>query len=235
MVADAESLNATTAVTSGENPIDPILQNPSGIGIRWAADDTLLFMSYRDGFPHLYSLQHPGSGNSKPLLLTPGSFMVEQMTTTPDHRFVIYNANTGPDRNDVDRRHLYKVPVNAASPAPLTKGIGIEWGPVVTGDGQTVAYLASGAQRPPAPGVIPISGPSGSILDSPRILAPERLPADFPTTQLVTPELVSFRASDGVEAHGQWRRRAKARCRLHSRRWTAANDAGMAQPLGVRE
>jgi dipeptidyl aminopeptidase/acylaminoacyl peptidase len=30
-----------------------------------------------------------------------------------------------------------------------------------------------------------------------------RLPADFPTTQLVTPELVSFRASDGVEAYGQ--------------------------------
>ena len=203
MVADAESLNATAGVTSGENPIDPILQNPGGIGIRWAADDTLLFMSYRDGFPHLYSLQHPGAGNSKPLLLTPGSFMVEQATLTPDGRLVIYNANTGPDRNDIDRRHLYKVPVNAATPAPLTKGSGIEWAPVVTGDGQTVAYLASGAQRPPAPGVIPIAGPSGSILDSPRILAPERLPADFPTAQLVTPELVSFRASDGVEAHGQ--------------------------------
>jgi dipeptidyl aminopeptidase/acylaminoacyl peptidase len=31
----------------------------------------------------------------------------------------------------------------------------------------------------------------------------ERLPANFPTAQLVVPELVSFRASDGVEAHGQ--------------------------------
>jgi dipeptidyl aminopeptidase/acylaminoacyl peptidase len=203
MVADAESLNAATAVTSGENPIDPILQNPSGIGIHWAADDTLLFMSYRDGFPHLYSLPHPGSGSAKPLLLTPGSFMVEQTALTPDRRFVIYNANTGPDRNDIDRRHLFKVPVNAATPTALTKGAGIEWSPVVTADGQTVAYLASGAQRPPAPGVIPVSGPSGSILDSARILASERLPGDFPTAQLVTPELVSFRASDGVEAHGQ--------------------------------
>ena len=29
------------------------------------------------------------------------------------------------------------------------------------------------------------------------------MPADFPSAQLVTPELVSFRAADGVEAHGQ--------------------------------
>jgi dipeptidyl aminopeptidase/acylaminoacyl peptidase len=70
-------------------------------------------------------------------------------------------------------------------------------GPVITADGQSVAYLASGAQRPPAPSVISISG------GTPRTLAAERLPADFPTSQLVTPELVSFRASDGVEAHGQ--------------------------------
>src|SRR5262245_9682573 len=85
MVADVESLKVTAAVTSGEAPADPILQNPGGIGLQWAADDTLLFMSYRDGFPHLYSLQHPGSG-SKPLLLTSGSFMLEKITLSPDRR-----------------------------------------------------------------------------------------------------------------------------------------------------
>ncbi|OLD16757.1 MAG: hypothetical protein AUI91_13550 [Acidobacteria bacterium 13_1_40CM_3_56_11] len=196
LVADVESLKAVTAVTSGDMPVDPILQNPGGIGLRWGAGDTLLFMSYRDGFPHLYSLEHPGS-TGKPLLLTPGSFMVEQMTLTPDRRFVIYNANTGPDRSDMDRRHLFKVPVNAGTPTPITAGTGIEWAPVVTADGQTIAYLSSGAQRPPAPTVVSISG------GAPRLLAGERLPADFPASQLVTPELVSFRASDGVEAHGQ--------------------------------
>ena len=196
LVADVESLKAVTAVTSGDMPVDPILQNPGGIGLRWGAGDTLLFMSYRDGFPHLYSLEHPGSAG-KPLLLTPGSFMVEQMTLTPDRRFVIYNANTGPDRSDMDRRHLFKVPVNAGTPTPITAGTGIEWAPVVTADGQTIAYLSSGAQRPPAPTVISISG------GTPRLVAGERLPADFPASQLVTPELVSFRASDGVEAHGQ--------------------------------
>src|SRR5437762_1542136 len=69
------------ALTSGGVPIDPVLQNPGGIGFRWAADDHLVLTLYRDGFPHLYSIQHPGAGG-KPLLLTPGRFMVDQMTLT---------------------------------------------------------------------------------------------------------------------------------------------------------
>ena len=201
MIADIpagniEDIPTVSAITSGKSPVDPIVQNPGGIGLRWAADDHLVFMSYRDGFPHLYSIEHPGH-NSRPMLLTPGSFMVEQVTLTPDRRFIIYNANTGADRNDLDRRHLFKVSINAATPTPLTSGMGIEWSPAVTADGQTIAYLAAGAQRPPAPAVIPISG------ETPRNIGGERLPPDFPTQQLVTPELVSFRASDGVEAHGQ--------------------------------
>src|SRR5438874_1741863 len=196
VVADLESLKTVTAVTSGDMPVDPILQNPGGLGLQWGAGDTLLFMSYRDGFLHLYSLEHPGSAG-KPLLLTPGSFMVEQVRLTPDRRFVIYNANAGPDRGDVDRRHLFKVPVNAATPTPLTSGAGIEWSPVVLSDGQTVAYLTSDAQRPPLPAVVPMTGGAA------RVIAGNHLAADFPSSQLVTPEQVVFRASDGVEAHGQ--------------------------------
>src|SRR5262249_19762791 len=165
-------------------------------GFRWAADDRLVLMLYRDGFPHIYSIQHPGSG-SKPMLLTPGQFMVEQMTLTPDGRFVVYTANTGPDRSDIDRRHLFKVPINSATPTALTPGKGIEWSPVITADGQTIAFLGTDAQQPPSPAVIPASG--GAV----RQVGRDRLPSDFPASQLVTPELVSFRASDGVEAYGQ--------------------------------
>jgi dipeptidyl aminopeptidase/acylaminoacyl peptidase len=249
MVADVQGSNTenipvTRVVTSGESPIDPILQNPSGIGLRWAADDTLVFMSYRDGFPHLYSMQHPGA-NSKPMLLTPGSFMVEQVTMTPDRRFLVYNANTGGDRNDVDRRHLFKVPINAATPTTLTSGAGIEWSPTITADGQTLAFLASGAQRPPAPAVMAMSGGAS------RPLGADRLSADFPTAQLVIPELVSFRASDGVEAHGQLFKPAGGEARkpavvyIHGggprqmllgwhNRWEYANDYGANQYLASR-
>src|SRR5439155_1165455 len=88
---------AITAVTSGNAPVDPILRNPGGLGLWWAADDHLVFLSYRDGWPHLYSLRHPAEGG-RPTLLTPGSFMVEQVRVTPDRRFVIFNATAGPHR-----------------------------------------------------------------------------------------------------------------------------------------
>ena len=186
---------AITAWTSGD-PVDPILQNPGGISLRWAADDTLVFLAYRDGWPHLYSLHAPGTG-SRPMLLTPGAFMVEHVSLTPDGRFAIYNSNSGPDRRDVDRRHLFKVPVDAATPIALTPGTGIEWSPVVTADGQTIAHLSADATRPPLPAVVPIAG------GIPRTIADDHLSASFPVSELVTPEPVAFRASDGVEARGQ--------------------------------
>src|SRR6186713_687635 len=55
ITATSTSVPAVTLLTSG-TPIDPILQNPGGIGMRWAGNDTLVFLSYRDGFPHVYSL-----------------------------------------------------------------------------------------------------------------------------------------------------------------------------------
>jgi dipeptidyl aminopeptidase/acylaminoacyl peptidase len=247
---DSNSVPVTTVVTSGDKPVDPILQNPGGINLHWAADDHLVFMSYRDGWPHLYSIRYPRAAASTspiemPMLLTPGSFMVEQMTLTPDRRFVIYNANTGSDSRDFDRRHLFKVPINAARPTPLTDGAGIEWSPVVTADGQTVAFLTSTAQRPPAPAVLSISG------GNPHAIGLDRLPADFPAAQLVTPEPVAFRAGDGVEVHGQLFKPSGSEARkpaivyVHGGgprqmligwhyRWEYANDYGANQYLASR-
>jgi len=191
-----ESDAPAVAVTSGTSPVDPILQNPGGLQLRWAADDAIVFTSYRDGFPHLYS-QRAGRG-SKPTVLTPGSFMVEQWTLTADRRFVVYNANTGSNRDDLDRRHLFKVAVDGSSaPVALTTGAGIEWSPAATADNEHIAFVGSGAQDPPAVAVLPAAG------GATRNLTRSMLRADFPAPQLVTPELVSFKAADGVVAHGQ--------------------------------
>jgi dipeptidyl aminopeptidase/acylaminoacyl peptidase len=195
LVADVDAIDRpTTLITSG-SPVDPIVQNPGGLGLWWGADDRLVFTSYRDGWPHLYSIRL--RSDEPATLLTPGTFMVEQVTLTPDRRFAVYNANTGESANDVDRRHLFKVPVNAATPTPLTRGDGIEWNPAVTADGRTVAFLRSDAKQPPMPAVVPFAE------GSPRTVAADHLPQDFPSADLATPELVAFRASDGVEAHGQ--------------------------------
>jgi dipeptidyl aminopeptidase/acylaminoacyl peptidase len=182
---------------SGSKLVDSIPRFAGGTNLRWAADDHIIFSSYQDGWPHLYSIQHPGEGGA-PRLLTPGAFMVEHVTVTPDGRTVIYSANAGSNPGDIDRRHLFKVPVNGSSqPVQLTSGTGIEWAPVVTADGLTLAYLQSTAQKPPLPAVMPMAG------GAPKAIATDRLPPTFPSAQLITPESIIFKSGDGVEVHAQ--------------------------------
>jgi dipeptidyl aminopeptidase/acylaminoacyl peptidase len=96
----------------------------------------------KDGWTHLYSVSAAGG---PPALLTPGDFDVEYVSLASDHRKVLFNSNQG----DVDRRHLWSVSAAGGKPVSLTSGNGIEWSPVATGDGKTVAYFRSDAKRPP--------------------------------------------------------------------------------------
>jgi len=170
-----------------------------GTNLHWAAAGRIVFLSYEDGWPHLYSI--PAAGGN-PLLLTAGGYMVEYVSPSPDGRWLVFAANTGPDEGDIDRRHVVRVPVDRADPQVMTPGDGNEWQPVVTGDGATLAFIEAGAQRPPLPAVMPLTGGPR------RMLGADRIPADFPTAQLVTPRQVVFRASDGVTVHGQLFERA---------------------------
>jgi dipeptidyl aminopeptidase/acylaminoacyl peptidase len=90
-----------------------------------------------------------------------------------------------------------KVPVDKADPVVLTPGKGLEWTPFVTGDGKSVAFIGATPQRPPMPMVLSVGG------GKPKVLAQDRMPSDFPTTQLVTPRKVVYKAPDGIEVHGQ--------------------------------
>jgi dipeptidyl aminopeptidase/acylaminoacyl peptidase len=195
-VADVESGNAHQAWQSGSALVDSMPRTAGGPNLHWGADNRLVFLWDHDGWPHLYSVAQ--AGGAQPKLLTPGAFMVEYASMSPDRQFILYNANTGSDRNDIDRRHIFKVAVEgSAAPTPLTNGRGIEWTPVVTADGHAVAFLGGDAQRPPLPGIVPMAGGQA------RVLAADHVPGSFPSAQLLTPEPVTFRASDGVEVHGQ--------------------------------
>jgi dipeptidyl aminopeptidase/acylaminoacyl peptidase len=158
------------------------------------ANGRLTFLADLDGWPHLYSVPERGG---EALLLTPGKFMCEYIAPSPDGTYLVYSANTGPLREDQDRRHVFKVPVDRAAPVQLVPGAGLEWTPVVTGDGSSIAFISATDKRPPLAAVIGASG--GEV----RMLAADRIPADFPSAKLVTPKMVSFTASDGVVAHGQ--------------------------------
>jgi dipeptidyl aminopeptidase/acylaminoacyl peptidase len=170
-----------------------ISQVGDGPHLAWLAGGRLLYRGEIDGWPHLYSVQ-PTDG--QPTRLTTGTFMVEDVAQSPGGSFVVYGANTGRDSSDDDRRHLYRVGTNQA-PVALTTGDGIEWNPVVTGDGKTIAFFAAGPRMPPLVSVLPSDG------GAPRSLTPNEIPADFPTAQLVVPRRVVFRSEDGLLIHGQ--------------------------------
>lgn len=165
-----------------------------GTNLHWAAAGRIVFLSYADGWPHLYSVPETGG---EALLLTPGDYMAEYIKISPDGRWLAFAANAGTTPGDIDRRHVVKVPVDRAEPQVMTPGTGLEWTPAFTGDGASLAFIGATAQRPPLPAVMPVGG------GEPRWIAENRIPADFPTAQLVVPRSVTFTAADGVTVYGQ--------------------------------
>ena len=162
--------------------------------LHWAARGRIVFLAYVDGWPHLYSM---AEGGGEPLLLTPGNYMAEYITLSPDGAHLVFAGNAGSTPDDLHRRHIVKVPVDRADPQVMTPGTGVEWTPVVTGDAAHLAFIAATAQQPPLPAVMPLGG--GRITQ----LAADRIPRNFPAPQLVVPEAVSYEAGDGLTVHAQ--------------------------------
>lgn len=192
--ADARTGEGKEVWRSDATLRDSIPSTHGGANLRWASRGRIVFLRYADGWPHLYSISETGG---RPALLTPGAYMIEHISISPDGEYLVAAANTGPDADDIDRRHILKIPVEGAAPAVLTPGASLEWSPVVTGDGRTITLISATASRPPLPAVMPAAG--GAV----RLLAEEAIPADFPSARLVTPKKVVFTAPDGLKIHGQ--------------------------------
>jgi dipeptidyl aminopeptidase/acylaminoacyl peptidase len=155
----------------------------------WWGDDHIVFPWEKDGWTHLYSI---GATGGTPVPLTPGEFEVEHVSATKDRKNLLFSSN----QRDIDRRHLWSVPLAGGQAAAITQGKGIEWSPVATSDGQAMAYFHSDARRPGQPAVKRLDS-------SPRDLAANSIPADFPESALVEPQPVLFPAADGMTIHGQ--------------------------------
>jgi dipeptidyl aminopeptidase/acylaminoacyl peptidase len=170
--------------------------------LHWAAGDRIVFLSYHDGWPHLYSLDAgdtTGRGALRqPTLLTPGNFMCEHIRLSADKRFLVCSANTGPDPLDLERRHVLMVGIDKPEMTVMTPGDGLEWTPVLTGDGSVLAFFSATAQRPPLPAVLRLKDHAGATI---RLLCGDKIPPDFPQSRLITPRAVTFKAADGVVVH----------------------------------
>jgi dipeptidyl aminopeptidase/acylaminoacyl peptidase len=123
--------------------------------------------------------------------------MAEHISLSHDKNWLLFSANAGSNKNDIDRRHIARVPVDRAQMEVLTPGEGLEWMPVLTGDESTVAYISATTQRPPLPATMKVSDKKTSLLGQ------NLLPAQFPQSQLIIPKQVVFKAADGVTVHAQ--------------------------------
>ncbi len=160
----------------------------TGPQLVWLSSDHLVFPWERQGWTQLYSVPLTGGGAT---LLTPGDFEVEHVLPSTDGRQVYFSSNEA----DIDRRHLWRVTTDEA-PEAVTFGDGIEWGPAVTADGQTLAFLASDATTPAHAEVLPAGGTR-------RPLVHDFMPNQFPHQEMVTPKQVVFESEDLLPIHGQ--------------------------------
>ena len=152
----------------------------------WSSAGRIVFPWERDGWAHLYSVPVDGGPAT---LLTPGNFEVESVSFSDDGKEAVFSSN----QDDIDRRHIWRVSATAGPPHAVTSGETIEWAPALVTGG--VAFLHSDARNPARAAV--------RIGSSTRDLAPQTIPADFPTESLVVPQQVIYNASDGMPIHGQ--------------------------------
>ena len=180
-VADAETGSAREIWHSGtslQSSYPEMAADTGGGVLNWAADNRIVFASEEDGWQHLYTISADGGA---PILLTPGNGEVEQWSFTPDKQRILFNSNLG----DVDRRHLWAVNVTGGGLGQLTsseQSDGIEWAPVVLGDGKMFAYLGSNATEAARPYVAHFV--ADNLISLVNALAPETRPKDFPADAL---------------------------------------------------
>jgi dipeptidyl aminopeptidase/acylaminoacyl peptidase len=164
----------------------------------WSYDNRIVFPWEKDGWTHLYSVSTTTDTRSNTtVLLTPGPFEVEHVTSSADGKEVIYSSNQA----DIDHRYIWRVSAAGgkqatAVTAAILGGNGIEWSPVATSDGGAIAFFHSDSRRPPRAA---IQVGTQSIRD----LAPQSIPAEFPENSLVEPQQVILDAADGLKIHGQ--------------------------------
>jgi dipeptidyl aminopeptidase/acylaminoacyl peptidase len=168
--------------------------------LKFAADGKIVFCSEQDGRNHLY-LVYADSGKAYPLSPN-AAYDVEEVVLARDNKTLLFTSNNG----DVERRHIAETRLEEfdASKKPemvpwqfrVTWGPTVEWSPVMLADGRTIVCLGSSATSPAMPYQV-------IELNKRKMIAAQALPKDFPSSQLVEPQTVTFKSEDGLEIHGQ--------------------------------
>ena len=137
--------------------------------------------------------------NAKPVLLTTTDGLIEDQTSvalSADNATLYYCTNA----KDIERRHIWAVPVAGGSPRQITTGEGIETSPAPLASGKNLATLSADWKMPQSVGIWPVTTSSGTVAQ--KIVYPKSYGV-FPMDAHVKPELVLTKAPDGLEIKNQ--------------------------------
>jgi len=147
-----------------------------------------------DEWDRYYAL-NPMDAAARPVLLTTTDGLIENQTSiaiSADGKTFYYCTNA----KDIERRHIWSVPVTGGTPVQITTGEGVETYPAPLASGKYLATLSASWNMPQSVGVWTMGRPSQ------KIVFPTSLEG-FPIEAHVKPEIVITKAADGLEIHNQ--------------------------------
>jgi len=137
---------------------------------------------------------------ARPVLLTTTDGLIENQTSvavSSDGKTFYYCTNA----KDIERRHIWAVPVTGGTPVQITTGEGVETSPAPLASGKYLATLSASWKMPQSVGVWKLAAEPASVADQ-KIVFPTSRPG-FPIEAHVKPEIVITKAADGLEIHNQ--------------------------------
>ena len=158
--------------------------NPS---LSWTKSNRILFFSEHNGWDHVYSLNPDGSDLKD---ITPGDGEVESFAIDPQGQQIYFDGN----REDIDRRHIWKSDVLKGNPVAVTSGDGIEMYPALAGN-DLYCFRSSVNTSKVLVKIDPIKKSAAPVFTQKLIT--------FSPTDFVKPEQILFKAADGLTIHGQ--------------------------------
>jgi dipeptidyl aminopeptidase/acylaminoacyl peptidase len=155
--------------------------------LSWVKSNRILFFSEHSGWNHVYAISPEGTDIKD---ITPGDGEVESFAIDPAGQQIYFDGN----RQDIDRRHIWKSDVLKGEPLAVTSGEGIEMYPAFAG--ADLYCFRSTANS---------SKVLGRIDEAKKTVTPvytQKLTV-FSPRDFVKPDPVTFKAADGQTIHGQ--------------------------------
>ncbi len=161
-------------------------------GVEFVGDShTIWFLSERDGWMHLYTLD-ADEASSKPKQLTSGKWEITSADLAPDRKsFYITTTEEHPGE-----RHLYSLGLSGGARTKITSLAGSNQG-VVSPDGRSIGFVHSYSNVPPEVYLMPNQPGAAArqVTTTPT--------AEWRSFHWIDPKVLTFKARDGASVYAR--------------------------------